>query len=92
MKTTETHIHRPEFSLDGTITLRRARHSDQRALWRLAALDSAPALAGGAFIAEKDGTLIAALGSDGRAIADPFRHTASIVAMLRSLTRDASLR
>jgi hypothetical protein len=84
MKTTET------FPFDGAITLRRARRSDQRALWRLAALDSAPALAGDALVAEHDGTLIAALGSDGRAIADPFRRTASIVAMLRSITLEVA--
>jgi hypothetical protein len=84
MKITRTR--RPELPFDAGITLRRARPGDQRALWRLAALDSAPPLDCDAVVAEHDGVLIAALGSDGRAIADPFRHTASIVTMLRSLT------
>jgi hypothetical protein len=66
------------------IVIRRASASDARALWRLAALDSAPAPLAGpdVLVAEVAGELVAALAGD-RAVADPFRPTGSLVDLLR---------
>lgn len=66
-------------------TLRHATASDAGALRDLAALDSAPVLDGPILVAEEAGEIRAALSlADGRAIADPFHHTASLVALLRT--------
>ncbi len=67
------------------VTIRFAVPADARALRDLALLDSAPRpLAGELLLAECDGTLVAALALDsGRAVADPFRATADVVALLR---------
>jgi hypothetical protein len=68
-----------------TITFRRSNDHDRRALERLATLDSSRTLRGDALIAEQDGAMLAAVTLDGRSsIADPFKPTAAIVAMLRS--------
>jgi hypothetical protein len=66
------------------IIIRRATAADTRALWRLAALDNAPAPAAGpdVLIAEVAGEPVAAFARD-RAIADPFRRTAELVELLR---------
>jgi hypothetical protein len=66
------------------IVIRRADASDARALTRLAALDSAAAPLAGpdVLIAEIDGQPVAAL-HNGRAIANPFQATASVVELLR---------
>ena len=65
------------------ITVRLADHTDSRALLRLAALDSAQVPAGALVVAESDGELVAAVPvAGGRAIADPFRGTATLVEML----------
>jgi hypothetical protein len=65
------------------VTLRLATESDRRALRRLAALDSAEPLAGTVLVAEVDGQLLAAFSVQGRrAIANPFRATAELVALL----------
>ncbi len=67
------------------ITLRYGGSADAAALRRLAALDSAPAPAGKTLVAERDGTMIAAVSVDGRtAIADPFLPTAAVVKLLRT--------
>ncbi|MGZ4170014.1 MAG: hypothetical protein ACXVRN_01490 [Solirubrobacteraceae bacterium] len=72
--------------LGSQILIRPSYADDELALARLAALDSAagpppaPVL-----VAEVDGTLSAALSlHDGSAIADPFRPTAQVVALLRA--------
>ena len=68
------------------IVIRRAVASDARALWRLAALDSAPApLAGpGVLVAEVNGRIVAAFDhARDRVVADPFRPTAGFVDLLR---------
>ena len=66
-----------------TVLIRAARGSDGAALHRLAALDSARVPHGDLLVAETDGALVAALDPDtGAAIADPFRHTADVVALL----------
>jgi hypothetical protein len=69
-------------NLDPTVVIRAARGSDGDALGRLARLDSQRPLAGDVLLAEQDGELVAALAGE-RVIADPFRHTADVVALLR---------
>ena len=67
---------------DPTVVIRAARGSDDNTLNNLARLDSQRPLAGEILVAEQNGELVAALGAD-RAIADPFRPTADLVALLR---------
>ena len=70
------------------ITVRRSTSSDEGALARLAALDSASPPRGPALVAEADSRMLAALPlGSGRAIADPFEPTAELVALLE-LRRD----
>jgi|ERR687896_673752 hypothetical protein len=69
-------------SIDPTVVIRAARGSDGVALENLARMDSQRPLAGDVVVAEQDGTVVAALGGD-RVIADPFRPTADLVALLR---------
>lgn len=70
------------------IVIRRATASDAQALRRLAELDGAPVPAAGAdvLLAEVDGKPLAAIAGE-RAIADPFRPTASLVDLLRLRAR-----
>jgi hypothetical protein len=72
-----------------TVTIRMAVPADAGALRRLAELDSAPAPEPvPMLVAEVDGELRAALPFDGgRAIADPFRRTAELVAILAERAR-----
>lgn len=73
------------------IIIRRAQQSDDEALRRLAALDSARVPAGDVLLAEVDGELRAALGVRGReVVADPFHATAGLVELLAA--RAASVR
>ncbi|HEY1507901.1 MAG TPA: hypothetical protein VGF93_02800 [Solirubrobacteraceae bacterium] len=69
-----------------TITIRSAYADDQASLSRLAALDSAAGVPGGALLlAEVDEQLRAALSlTDGSVIADPFFATVDLVALLRT--------
>ena len=75
-------------------TIRFAYPDDDRALRRLADLDSKPPPGGPLLVAEVDGELWAAVSLNAAtyAIADPFRHTAALLALLRErallLTRD----
>jgi hypothetical protein len=69
-----------------TVVIRAARGSDGSALVDLARLDSQVPLAGDVMIAEQDGSLVAALAGD-RVIADPFRPTDDVVALLRLRAR-----
>lgn len=72
-------------TLHSQIMIRPGYADDQRALLRLAALDSAEVPAGPLLVAEVDGELSAALSlGNAAAIADPFRPTAEIVALLRA--------
>jgi hypothetical protein len=72
-------------SLRSQITIRPGYADDHLALVRLAALDSAAVPAEPLLVAELDGELSAALSlRDGTSIADPFRPTADIVALLRA--------
>jgi hypothetical protein len=69
-------------NLDPTVVIRAARGSDGDALERLARLDSQRPPLGDVLLAEQDGQLVAALAGE-RVIADPFRPTADVVALLR---------
>jgi hypothetical protein len=74
---------------DPTVVIRAARGSDGNTLNDLARLDSQRPLAGEVLVAEQDGALVAAIGGD-RVIADPFRRTADLVALLRLRAGGAS--
>lgn len=66
------------------VTVREANGADARALVRLAQLDSSTVPATPVIVAEVGGEIRAAASMrDGVAIADPFRPTAGLVAMLR---------
>lgn len=70
------------------IVIRQSAAEDVRVLAGLAALDSRPALAGPALIAEVDGVPRAALDlGDGSVAADPFARTAELVELLRVRAR-----
>ena len=69
-------------SLDPTVVIRAARGSDGAALENLARMDSQRPVSGDVLVAEQDGVIVAAIAAD-RAIADPFRPTADLVALLR---------
>jgi hypothetical protein len=70
-------------SMDALV-IRPAYPDDHASLTRLASLDSRRPLSGLVLVAERDGTILAALSpADGRAIADPFAPTADLVALLR---------
>jgi hypothetical protein len=76
-----------------SVVMRAARGSDGIALARLAALDSKPAPRGEVLIAEVDGALHAALQLDGGVmLADPFKPTADLVALLELRAGDARRR
>jgi hypothetical protein len=69
-------------NLDPTVVIRAARGSDGAALEDLARMDSQRPLAGDVLVAEEDGVVVAALAGD-RVIADPFRRTSDVIALLR---------
>lgn len=67
------------------LTVRPATDADATALRDLAALDSAKPLAGPVVVAERDGTLVAAVSlADDRAVADPLAPTAAVVELVRA--------
>jgi hypothetical protein len=73
------------------VTIRRATDADGATLERLAALDSATALAGEILLAETDGEALGAIEvASATTVADPFRPTAEAVELLR--VRAARLR
>lgn len=75
---------------DSTIVIRANRPADDRALARLAGLDSASVPAEPLLVAEVGDELRAALSlRDGAVIADPFHRTAQLVTLLQ--TRAAQL-
>jgi hypothetical protein len=66
------------------LTLRVARPDDAPAVRRLAQLDSSRPPTGHVLLAVVGSEPVAALGVEsGSVVADPFRHTAGVVAMLR---------
>lgn len=73
---------------DASVTVRSFSERDIDAIRLLAALDGKPIPLGGILVAEQAGELVAALPLDGgEALADPFRPTADIVALLRLRAR-----
>jgi hypothetical protein len=73
----------PTVTTAPSVLIRAARGSDGRAIARLAALDSAAVPAGDLLVAEADGQLVAARSlTTGAAVADPFRPTADVLALL----------
>jgi len=65
------------------VVVRLFEERDIDAIRRLAALDSKPVPIGGVLVAERAGELVAALPLDGgEALADPFKPTAEVVALL----------
>ncbi len=67
-----------------TLTIRPATPADAPVLADLAGLDSAHPLDGDVLLAEAAGRAVAAVAvGSGRAVADPFEHTAGAVAVLR---------
>ncbi|MQA74764.1 MAG: hypothetical protein GEU88_10570 [Solirubrobacterales bacterium] len=69
----------------GPLTIREAAVEDRDAVLRLAQRDSATVPAGRLLVGEVDGELRAAVAlAGGEAIADPFRPTAELVALLRA--------
>jgi hypothetical protein len=67
---------------DGLV-IRFSNDSDRPRIERLAELDSRRAPHGDVLIAELDGRLVAAVGLDGSAVADPFQRSAPVVRLLR---------
>jgi hypothetical protein len=81
----------PKLPLLAAVVIRPAHPDDAATLERLARLDSRRPLDGHVLVAERDGRLAAALStSDGRTIADPFSHTADLVALLRLHAADTA--
>ena len=67
-----------------SIVIRPAAQGDDAVLRRLAQLDSAAALHGDVLVAEVDGRIVAALDArSGARVADPFTHTADVLALLQ---------
>ena len=64
-------------------TIKLSTEADRERIRRLAELDSKPA-PDGDVLAEVYGRLVAAMGMDGRVVADPFERTASVVRVLRA--------
>ena len=74
---------RPGRSDYGSVAVRLAGPADEHAIRRVAALDSRKAPSGRVLVAEADGEIVAALSvEDGSAVADPFRWTSDIVALM----------
>ena len=71
-----------------SVMLRFGTPADRPLLERLAELDSAQPPAQPVLLAEVNGVLLGALGlSDGSVIANPFHHTADLIALLRARAR-----
>jgi hypothetical protein len=67
-----------------SISIRTARQDDFTELWSVATLDSATVPAQPLLVAERDGSIVAAMSLvTGEAIADPFQRTADAVDLLR---------
>jgi hypothetical protein len=81
----------PTITTAPSVLIRAARGSDGPAIARLAVLDSATVPAGELLVAEADGALVAARSlSTGAVIADPFRPTADVLALLELRARALS--
>jgi hypothetical protein len=70
-------------SMYDSVAVRLARPEDEAAIRRIAALDGKRPPAGSVLVAEADGEIIAALPvAGGPAVADPFRWTSDVVALM----------
>jgi hypothetical protein len=69
--------------MNDRLVIRFANDLDHQRIERLAELDSRRAPHGDVLIAELDGRLVAAVGLDGSAVADPFQRSAPVVRLLR---------
>jgi hypothetical protein len=67
-----------------SVTIKLSTEADRERIRRLAELDSKPAPHGDVLVAEVNGHLVAAMGMDGRVVADPFERTTSVVQVLRA--------
>ena len=75
------------------IVIRSARTADEQALAVLGVLDGGPDVpAGRVLVAEVDGRIRAAVGSNGAAISDPFWPSAELVSMLQLHTASERIR
>jgi hypothetical protein len=83
----------PKIPAAASITIRPSYADDDRALTRLAALDSAPKPQGPMLLAEVDGELRAAVSlKDHSAIADPFFPSLHLVTLLRAHATETARR
>jgi len=78
----------PAAATERRLSFRYAEPRDQLALDRLATLDGAEPLASPLLVAEIDDAVVAAIGTRGEVIADPFVPTSKLVRTLRSLHGD----
>jgi hypothetical protein len=69
--------------MNDQLTIRLSTDADRPRIERLAELDSRRPPHGDVVLAEIDGRLIAAVGMDGSAVADPFQRSAPVVRLLR---------
>ena len=75
------------------LTIRRATPEDDQPLHALAVIDSSLPLSGEVLVAQLDEAVMAAISlTDGRTIADPFRHSADTVEILRLRARQEQRR
>ncbi len=73
------------FASTDNLTVRVASDEDRHELQRLAELDSARPLTHPVLVGELDGACVAAVSlHDGRQVADPFRLTGDVAALLRT--------
>jgi hypothetical protein len=83
MDVTRHHPPMPSITTSPSVLIRAARGSDGLALIRLAALDSSDVPAGELLVAEADDVIVAARSlRTGETIADPFRPTVDVLALL----------
>jgi hypothetical protein len=81
----------PKLALEAAVTIRYGFPDDERALRRLAALDSSEPPGAPVLVAEVDGELRAALSlSDGAVVADPFHVSAALTELLLARARQLS--
>ena len=69
--------------MNDPLTIKLSTDSDRDRVERLAQLDGGRAPQGDVLLAEVNGRLLAAVGMDGTAVADPFERTADVVRLLR---------
>ena len=78
----------PRSNSDRRLSFRYAEPSDRPVLERLAALDGAELVASPVLVAEIGHAIVAAIGTGGEVIADPFVPTSRLVRTLRALHAD----